>query len=54
MASQVDVRGVRLVLEMRRSDDNGVAGSVTRQDNGERQRFSGWLELLRLLKAAVA
>jgi hypothetical protein len=54
MASQVDVRGVRLVLEVWRTDDNGIAGSLTRQDSGERQRFSGWLELLGLLEAAVA
>jgi hypothetical protein len=53
MASRTNAGGVRLLVELRRSRDGGIAGSVTRQDTGDRWGFSGWLELLRLLEAAV-
>jgi hypothetical protein len=52
MTSQL-ADGVHLLVEMRSTGGSEVAGSVTHQDTGERQWFSSWLELLRLLEAAV-
>ena len=40
---------MRFIVELRHSDD-GVEGEVTREGATEPQRFSGWLELLRLLE----
>jgi hypothetical protein len=53
MASRTNAGGVRLLLEVHRSGGGSIAGSVTRQDTGDRWGFSGWLELLRLLEAAI-
>jgi hypothetical protein len=53
MASRTNTGGVRLLIEVHRSSDSGVVGAVTHQDTGDRWEFSGWLELLRLLEAAI-
>ena len=43
---------MRLVLELTQLERGRVEGVLAREENDERQRFSGWLELLRLLEAA--
>jgi hypothetical protein len=40
---------VRFIVELRHSDD-GVEGEVIPEGTTEPQRFSGWLQLLRLLE----
>ncbi|WP_157488864.1 hypothetical protein [Pseudofrankia sp. DC12] len=42
---------MRFVVEIRHTS-NGVEGEITQADATEPQRFSGWLELLRLLEPA--
>ena len=44
---------VRLLVELRRTNGNGVEGMITFEETNETQRFSGWLELLRILEAAI-
>ncbi len=45
---------MNLALELFSADDGRVEGSVIYNPGGERVTFSGWLELLRLLEAALA
>jgi hypothetical protein len=44
---------VRFVLELTPAEQGRVEGALVREGNDERQPFSGWLELLRLLEGAV-
>jgi hypothetical protein len=44
---------VRLVIDLRRTDEHNVEGEVISEETNQAQRFSGWLELLRLLEAAA-
>jgi len=41
------------VVELHGTQTGGVEGTVT-METGEAHRFSGWLELLRLLEAGAA
>ena len=40
----------RFLVELHRTEDGGVEGVLTREETGQPQAFSGWLELLRLLE----
>jgi hypothetical protein len=42
---------VRFVVELRRTPPGGVEGEVVREDSTTAERFSGWLELLRILES---
>jgi hypothetical protein len=44
---------MRVIIELHRTEANTVHGVVIADagDSGEPQRFTGWLELLRLLEA---
>ena len=44
---------VRLLVELHWTNGNGVEGAVTVEETNETHRFHGWLELLRILEAAV-
>jgi hypothetical protein len=44
---------VRFVLELAPAEHGRVEGMLVREGDNERQRFSGWLDLLRLLEAAA-
>jgi hypothetical protein len=44
---------LRFIVELRDTNE-GVEGEVTPEGATEPQRFSGWLELLRLLEPPVA
>jgi hypothetical protein len=41
---------VRVVVDLHRTDDGAVAGTLTTGEMDEPQAFSGWLDLLRLLE----
>jgi hypothetical protein len=45
---------VRVLVEFHQTDAGGIEGALTLQGAAEWQSFSGWLDLLRLLEAAVA
>jgi hypothetical protein len=45
---------VRVLVELRPTATGGVEGTLTPHCGGKSQSFSGWLDLLRLLEAAVA
>jgi hypothetical protein len=45
---------VRLLVELTWQHDERVEGVLTREGTTETQSFSGWLDLMRLLEAAVA
>jgi hypothetical protein len=46
---------VRVLVELHLTDAGSVEGTLTPEGNGgESQSFSGWLDLLRLLEAALA
>jgi hypothetical protein len=44
----------RCIVELRRTDDDGVEGVLVTEGSGHPQPFSGWLELLRLLEVVAA
>jgi hypothetical protein len=44
---------VRLVLELNPTEQGRVEGVLVREGSDEPQRFSGWLDLLRLLESAA-
>ena len=44
---------VRFVLELTPTEHGRVEGMLVREESDEPQRFSGWLDLLRLLESAV-
>jgi hypothetical protein len=44
---------VRILVELHRNEVGLVEGMVTEDGDGPTQPFYGWLELLRLLEAAV-
>ena len=44
---------VRFVLELTPTEHGRIEGMLVREESDERQRFSGWLDLLRLLESAV-
>jgi hypothetical protein len=44
---------VRFVLELIPTEHGRVEGVLVREGQDERQRFSGWLDLLRLLEGAA-
>jgi hypothetical protein len=44
---------VRFVLELIPAEHGRVEGVLVREGNDERQPFSGWLDLLRLLEDAA-
>lgn len=45
--------GVRWVIELRRTEDGHVEGVLTREGADQGEAFSGWLDLLWRLEAAV-
>jgi hypothetical protein len=45
---------VRVLVEFHQTEAGGVEGILTLQGSPESQSFSGWLDLLRLLEAALA
>jgi hypothetical protein len=53
MARPAEPASVRILLEIRPTNDDGVCGVITTEDTGLQQRFGGWLELLQLLEATV-
>lgn len=44
---------MRFVLELIPAEHGRVEGVLVREGNDERQPFSGWLDLLRLLEGAA-
>jgi hypothetical protein len=44
----------RVLVELHQTNAGSVEGTLTPEDAGEAQPFSGWLDLLRLLEAALA
>jgi hypothetical protein len=44
---------VRFVLELTPTEDGRVEGVLVREGSDEPQRFSGWLDLLRLLERSA-
>jgi hypothetical protein len=45
---------VRFVLVFTRAEHGRVEGVLVREGSDDRESFSGWLDLLRLLEAAAA
>jgi hypothetical protein len=45
---------VRVLVEFHQTEAGGVEGTLTLQGASGSQSFSGWLDLLRLLEAALA
>jgi hypothetical protein len=45
---------VRVLVEFQQTATGSVEGILTPERGGESQPFSGWLDLLRLLEAALA